>query len=166
MPSSTSTKGGDIMGTRIKRSRRRLYPEEELAIERMVFEGIDDGTISEMLGISQSMVKTQRKTAEFFRNAIKSYKERERRRDVRRETEKRLLETLKEGDAYMLGYGTKGMNWGRGKYLYERPMVYKGALKNATGKMLFMFTSSTGGWTETFTAEQLKDMEIERVDHA
>lgn len=154
------------MGTRVKRSRRRLYPEEELAIERMVFEGVDDGTISEALGISQSMVKTQRKSAEHFRNAIKNNKGIERRRDVRQETEKRLLETLREGGAYMLGYGTKGMNWGRGKYLYERPMIYKGTYRNAEGRLIFMFANSAGGWAETFTAEQLKDMEIEEVDHA
>lgn len=148
------------------------WTEEDIAeLERLFHQGKNDKEIGEILGRTWPAIRSKRYTLGLYvENAGKKIDYSENAdnilRDVRRETEKRLLETLKEGDAYMLGYGTKGMNWGRGKYLYERPMVYKGALKNATGKMLFMFTSSTGGWTETFTAEQLKDMEIERVDHA
>ncbi len=153
------------MGTRIKRSRRRLYPEEELAIERMIFEGADDSEIANTLGISQSMVITQRKSAEHFRAMVEKYKKLQNaKKEENNKAELRLLNTFKEGEVYVFDNGYKNSNWVASKYTYESPMVYKGSCRNVLGKLLFMFANLKGGWVETFTAQQLKDVVIKRVD--
>lgn len=142
-------------------SRRKLSAEEELAIERMVFDGLDDATISEVLGLSVGAVKIQRKSIEYFREVIeRDRKKRGNNGKYKSKAEEKWLKFFEEGKAYEFGYGNKGKNSGHGKFLYERPMIYRGTYRNALGKLMFVFTSSTGGWTETFTVEQLRDIKV------
>ncbi len=145
--------------------RHRLDPEEELAIERMVLEGLDDITIATMLNISASVVKVQRKSIDHFHKMIDKNRKAGDSPKEPDNTEDELLEFLKEDTAYNMSPRNKGKKAGYGKFLYERPMIFRGTYRNAHGKLLFVFESSTGGWVETFTAEQLKDITArEEVD--